>query len=265
VALKRNQVRFIKEVDLSELRTTDSPDEFLSHAGFQKLTQQLYKEDPEEAPEGDFSYLLEELRVHALTREKADALEADLEQKLKDLKTLKKTSEDSMWLKEIGQFRKAYIKEYDLDRTPSAPPVVSPQDWAEAQEMFEPHRMRRLKPELMVVTATPLQLQKKSRKQLAIILESGGLSTSGTQNDCIQRLLKNMKVGTVSKLNKADIRMHLDARGLSIEGNRKELVARLQEYESMKEAKAKSKKSTKRTRSTKTTKPISGKKSANAR
>lgn len=164
VAIKSNQVRFIREFDASELRATDSSDDLLAQAGFQRLNQQLYEDDSEEVPEADFSYLLG-MSFDNLRPEKADALEASLNSKLKALDTLIQTSEDSMWLEDLRQFRNAYIKEYDLDKKLPAASTVSSRDWTQAQKVFKRQRKRKASEAIKKEKA---KLEKRSKTRRSI-------------------------------------------------------------------------------------------------
>lgn len=243
-ALKRNQVRFIREYDPSRLREGGrSPEHLLAEAGFQRLAPRS-SAGSEQAPDADFDYLLG-LSFHALLPENADKLEADLEKTEEQLATLEQTSEDGMWIGDLNEFRKAYKKEYGLNTSPSDFPESqrcsrTGAEWTEAQKLFD--RSRKGRPgasstsravQARMMTKTPVELQKMSLDQLRLVMRETSLAAgkgSHSKKQAFERLLLVADLTYTGKFTTKDLRAHLAVRGLPTTGLKQELKERLQNW-----------------------------------
>mmetsp|Transcript_105965 Transcript_105965/g.300039 ORF Transcript_105965/g.300039 Transcript_105965/m.300039 type:complete len:1364 (+) Transcript_105965:2-4093(+) len=239
-ALKRNQVRFIREYDPSELRQGGkSPEELLAQAGFSRLAPR----PPvgfEPAPDADFDYLLG-LSFHHLSPERADKLEADLRQAEESLAALEQASEDSMWIDDINEFRKAYEKEYGMKQltSPSNFPAATGAEWKEAQRIFDRGRRGRDRTsstsqevKAKKMTKTPVELQKMTKTQLQLVARESGLGVAASLSKVklIERLLGEADLSYTGKFTVDDFRSHLAVRGLPTMGLKQELQERLQKW-----------------------------------
>ncbi|CAK0792010.1 unnamed protein product, partial [Prorocentrum cordatum] len=242
------QVRFIREYDPGQLRQAGaSADELLGQAGFERLAPRPAEAEGEHAA-ASFDYLLG-LPFHALSPERAEKLEADLRDTEERLAALEQTSEDSMWISDLDDFREAYRREHGLAQgsgerrrkaqTPAFPAAAG-KEWEEAQSLFDrgrrksrPSRPPAPKAQAKRMTSTPTELQKMSHTQLNLVIRECGLRRVPRTSNKMQKIKSMLSIadlGYTGKLKTNDLRAHLEARGLPTAGLKPELRERLQQW-----------------------------------
>jgi DNA topoisomerase-2 len=119
-----NKRRFLEEVMTGDIKLFDDKgktrksrktlDIFkdLEKRGYDKEVKESKKEDDEDENEeksNGYDYLLR-LQFRSITEEKINKLKNDIDSKIKIRDTLSNTTEKELWIQDLDEFEKAYVK-----------------------------------------------------------------------------------------------------------------------------------------------------------
>lgn len=107
-----NKARFVEEVISKKLHIMNVEEAIivdnLEKTGYDKENEKV-NEDEESGSSGGYNYLLK-MQVRTFTSNKVKQLRSEIEEKNNRLKNLESTSEKQLWLNDLDEFKKEYVK-----------------------------------------------------------------------------------------------------------------------------------------------------------
>lgn len=107
-----NKARFVEEVIAKKLHIMNVDEEkiveSLEKAGYDKENEKV-NDDEESGSTGGYNYLLK-MQVRTFTSNKVRQLRSEIEEKNNRLKNIESTSEKQLWLNDLDEFKKEYVK-----------------------------------------------------------------------------------------------------------------------------------------------------------
>ena len=107
-----NKARFVEEVIAKKLHIMNVEESLivqsLEKTGYDKENEKV-NEDEESGSSGGYNYLLK-MQVRTFTSNKVKQLRAEIEEKNNRLRNIESTSEKQLWLNDLDEFKKEYVK-----------------------------------------------------------------------------------------------------------------------------------------------------------
>ena len=107
-----NKARFVEEVIAKKLHIMNVEEAIivdnLEKTGYDKENEKV-NEDEESGSSGGYNYLLK-MQVRTFTSNKVKLLRSEIEEKNNRLKNLESTTEKQLWLNDLDEFKKEYVK-----------------------------------------------------------------------------------------------------------------------------------------------------------
>lgn len=107
-----NKARFVEEVIAKKLHIMNVEESLivqsLEKTGYDKENEKV-NEDEESGSSGGYNYLLK-MQVRTFTSNKVKQLRAEIEEKNSRLRNIESTSEKQLWLNDLDEFKKEYVK-----------------------------------------------------------------------------------------------------------------------------------------------------------